>query len=375
MKSIKLLTFILFLLIFTFNHVSALEFIISGQVYETYDDNIFSSSEDPESDWITDIILGLGIKSERREFEMLISGNLYQQYYVNNSDQNGLYEDLSASLEKSFSQTVTISLEDTFEHYPESETFGALFGKSEEQNSEYISNYFTSELSINMTRQFAVGFSYNNTVVKNEEDIMPDSVLHEPGGYFAYSFNSANILKAGYIYGRMKYDSGNKIISHRGYGDYQRYFTRQFYSVLSGGYDYIREDATDVVSKSYMGSLSFIDDVDKNNQLDLTFLKERSVSSVDEDIFDSWEISLALKRDISERASADLSLFYGEGTYKESDITNKLAGASASLSFAVTEFISFFAEYSYTWSSTEVPDSDESSYDRNQVSAGISGEY
>ena len=84
---------------------------------------------------------------------------------------------------------------------------------------------------------------------------------------------------------------------------------------------------------------------------------------------------MALVREISERTGINMSLFYGEGTYQISGITDKLAGASVAFAFAVSEFVNFTFGYTFTRSSSADPGSEEITYNRNQYSIGLSAAY
>ncbi len=353
-------------------HVLALEFIFSGKVDEMYDDNINTSVNSPKSDWVTNMMVGLAVRSEDRNHVFDLSGRVYQQYCVKYAGRNNNYQDMMLSINKDLSENINFKISDTFQHYPESQSFEVLFGRSE-ANTGYISNGFSSALSVSFTKQFRFDLVYKNNIINNDSDTMTDSILHNPGGDIAYSFDSANIFRIGYTYSLMKYDDGNESRGNRGYTEYERYFTKQLRTILHGGFDYI--DSTAGHSFNSRWKVSIIDDVDAKNQIDISYLKESAISNISNDTLNSWTVRGLLRREISERIAVSLSLFYGQGTYQISREISKLGGASFSLAFSVNNFVNFNMGYNYTRNSSSGPNIDETSYNRNQVYAGISAIY
>jgi|GEM_PF-6572648 len=127
------------IVVLTVSKAFALEFIVRGSADEMYDSNINAATEDPESDWITNLMLGAEIKSEGRSREFRLTGNAYYEYYANNKENSESYQDAGLSINKDIIDTVNFRLSDTFQHYPESKDFGTLFGRTDD-DAGYISN-------------------------------------------------------------------------------------------------------------------------------------------------------------------------------------------------------------------------------------------
>jgi len=354
------------------NHAPAMEIILQGRADELFDDNINSSNNKPESDWVTNLMLGLEFKSEMRGLDFNLSGNVYQRYYIDHHENNANYQDVTLNLNKSITETSSFKITDVFQHYPDPESFSAMFGRTE-TTSGYLSNKFSTGLSAYVTKGLFFDVLYINSILKNKSDAMVDTVLHNPRGDIGYSFDSANILRAGYMYSLMKYEDGKQSKGNKEYAEYEKYFTKQFRTILHGGYEYIT--TSDGVSSGPRWMVSIIDDVDKNNQLNITYLKETAISDTTNDTFNNWSITGSLRQEISERTRINLSLFYGQGTYKISKVENKLAGVSTSIAFIVNEFVNFNIGYNHTWNNTKTPGLEVTAYHRNQASAGLSATY
>ncbi len=352
--------------------VFAFEMVVQGRIDEMYDSNINASSTEPESDWTTNLMAGLAINSELRELDISLAGNIYQRLSFGHRENNMSYQDLLFSLNKSFSENVVFRMADSFENYPQSRSFGSLFGRSDAATG-YTNNTFSTGLSVYVTKQIFIEGSYSNGILNNDSSLMVDSLYHNPGGDIGYCYDTANIFKVGYFYTLMKYDNGTQSRGDRGFIEYDRDFTKQMRLALQTGYDYITNNQGQALSTRWMASL--IDDVDQNNQLNISYLKESTISNVYNDTFQNWRISGSLIREVSERTRVNFTIFYGVGTYEISGVSDELAGASAALSFIVTEFINFNVGYSFTWSRNVTPGSIENEYNRNQIFAGLSGAY
>lgn len=367
-----LIIIILSFCIFVSEQAQAFEFIARGRANEMYDDNINTSPEDPESDWITNLMLGIALRSEGRTWEFELSGNLYQRFYVSHEEMNNFYQDMILSINKSFSENITLVISDTFQNYPSAQSFGSMFERGEDDEG-YMRNDFASDLTFQLTQKLFFTGVYNNTILENDNRAIADSVLHRTGAIIEYYFNSANIVRAGYMYSLMKYDDDTDSRGERGYAEYEKFFTNQLRAIVNGGYDYVRMTDGESLNTRYMGSL--IDEIDERNEFNISFLKESTISNITNDTFNNWRISAAFEREVSSRTSVDMTLFYGEGVYEVSRVREKLGGVAFNLGFAVSEFVDFEAGYTFVHSSSKQPGIDEASYSRNQVYVGVSGEY
>lgn len=363
---------ITFILIFLAVPLAAMEVIIQGQINEEYDDNINTSSSDPQSDWLTNIMLGMAISSDLRTIDIDLSGNIYQQLSLQDSSRNLNFQDLNLSVNKSFSETTSVSIVDMFQHYPETRSFEVLFGRNE-ADTGYLSNNLSLNLVTNIFSRLILTCIYHNNIMNNDSDNLSDSILHNAGGEIGYLFNTANIFSLGYTYQLMIYDDGNKSRADSGYAEYEKYFTSQLRAVVLGGYNYIDSDDGQSLNTRWLASL--IDDVDRNNNLNISFVKEKIISNIMNDILDQWTASVMLTREISLRTGISIRGFYGQGSYQISGVKDKLFGVTTNLNFAVTEFVSFTAGYTYTRNSSKTPGIGENVYNRNQFSVGLTGVY
>jgi hypothetical protein len=335
--TIKILTnAILIILISGMVHLYSMELILRGGVNETYD-NMDSSQAEPEDDWVTNIMLGITARSEVRSLDFDLSGNINQSISAENSENNSNSQDLQLSINKSFSENLSMGLNDVFQHYPEAGSFQVLFGRGED-NRGYIANSLTLNMTIYATTRLFLNCAYNYSIMNNDSSQLSDSVQHAPGANIGYYFNSSNIIRLGYIYQRMEYDTDEVSRADSGYAEYEKHFTEQLRSVLQGGYEYLQSEDGESLSTRWRASI--IDDID-----------------------------------VSDRITFNSSVFYGQGSYQYSGAENRLFGVSAGVGYVINEFINFVFSYSYTWNKSILPALEDSTSNRNIFSAGFSAVY
>jgi hypothetical protein len=95
-------------------------------------------------------MFGAAVRSEKRSGEIEIEGNLYQNIHLKHEEMNEFYQDALLSIDKSFSESIAITISDTFLHYPEAQSFGTMFERSETEDG-YIQNDFSSGLTLYIT--------------------------------------------------------------------------------------------------------------------------------------------------------------------------------------------------------------------------------
>jgi len=374
-KSMKtiLKTLIISIIFITLFHtiVYSWDLALLGELSETFDDNINASADNPEYDFYTTLMVGFGVEHEGKTFNFSLIAHVFQDLYIRNSEFNANSQDAELILEKQLSRRTGFSLSDTFHHYPQPRSFDYIFGRPAGEEG-YWTNNFNFEFNTQLFRQFDFGGHYSNTVTENRADYLMDSISHEAGGELSYSWTSANIPSCFYNYIYTNYSDATHNSGHSAGLSYEHYFTRQLYGIISGGFN----NAITATGTSYspLITVSLIDDIDENNEINLTFTRGLTISPHTDEIFDNWNISATLTRQVWERLTFDFTSFYGQGQYRPSNNINKLFGLTTSLSYEIKEDIHGSIEYSFTRNKTEMAGAGDIIYYRNIVTLSISAE-
>jgi uncharacterized protein (PEP-CTERM system associated) len=89
-------------------------------------------------------------------------------------------------------------------------------------------------------------------------------------------------------------------------------------------------------------------------------------------MFDRWQFSAGIKRQMLERLGGNLNAFYGEGQYDTDKREDKFTGASIELTYDINRSTQGVLSYNYSKTDSNVA---TSGYTRNYASAGIKMEF
>ncbi|MDY6934889.1 MAG: hypothetical protein SVZ03_11815 [Spirochaetota bacterium] len=342
-----------------------------GSISEMYDDNITASSDDQEYDFITYLMLGLGINHEGRFQSLTLAGRTYQQFHINNQEDNYNSQDLTLDYIYNSSRRSRFQLADTFNHYPEPRSFEVLFGRTDVRVG-YYSNIFELTYLKTLSRYFSFNIRYTNQLYNYSGGEVCDSYSNGAGVGVEYSWNNSNIIYPFYDFTYTKYDTGEANSEQMAGIEYRHSFTRQFYTnCCIGGVYIITIDGTQNTYPYLLTSITY--EIDENNTINVLFIKQTNVVGYSEDPFENIRISGEASRQMLRDLSLSLSAFYGYGEYTLSDTTTELIGVTTSLAYDIKENIEGSLVYTYTNNKAEGIETTE--YSRNQVILMVTAEF
>ncbi|MBN2040400.1 MAG: hypothetical protein JW864_10180 [Spirochaetes bacterium] len=377
---ILLITKIIFFIVITTTFSYAVELQLSGSLSEMYDDNI-NSSEDKESDFITEITAGIGLIHEGRTINWHLLGESTQQIYLENSDLNNNSQTAELAIAKEIFYNDNISITDTFGHYPEpgdfQDMFGQLLGRS-----DYLTNTFTAIYTNYLLRSFFFSLEYNNIYIKSLSGDTLDSVSNNGIITFGLEMNSFNIISIFYSYTNRKIleesdtESETTILHECGL-EYLHYFTRRFSGNLEGGFEQVETE--DETNYTFSSALTLTHQIDENNTIELSASKEYEMTILTNEVYDIWNFTADFNRELSRLTSFSLSFFYqyGNNVSPATAIESKLIGLETGFTYNFSEHISSDISYTYTYNQTEQTEPVDYyvKYDRNQIQIEISAVF
>lgn len=355
------------LLIYTANAYTW-EFTIDGTLSETIDDNVNATAGNQEYDFVTTLLAGLGIENEGKTYNFSLLAHIYQDIYIRETSLTTNSQDVVVMLTKNFSELTSFSVQNVFHHYPEPRTYDYAFGLTGGRNT-YFSNITTCSFQTQPLRVFSLSATYVYGLTEYQDDALIDSRYHSGGGNFGYYWSSANYTYVGYNFTYTIYSTGEQIPFHSAFIGHTHYFTRQLYANVHAGADYTISAEGSSYSPNAMFSL--IDDVDENNQINLTFTYGVAMNPYLDETFENWNISLNFTRQVLNRLSFALITFYGRGLYRESGTRNSLFGLTTNLSYEIKEDVYGSVSYNLTRNGTQVENANEISYFRNRITIAL----
>jgi len=349
--------------------IGNLDVNIRTAFHEIYDDNITYSSDNKKSDTISNLGLGIELNYEGKTSTLNMLANLNQQFYSQNSGFNYLAEDFAGTYTKEFTRHDRIELSDTYVHSDEPRSFEDELGRTSGRYA-YSRNRFDLAYTKDITKQFTMIFSFLNEIVNYSSAALTDNYMNQGGIEADYALSSKDIVLLNYQYSARKFKSSNDIKMHRFSGGLRHYFTNQLYFDARGGQDYVSNEGTD--SNGQYISTALTSELDKTTTLSILYLKQLNSTSYTQEIFKSWRTSASLTKRLFKRLRTELSCYYGEGDYTQSDIKDTLKGANIGFVYDVSERISFDVNYTFTDLKSNISSRE---YTKNRIWAGMTVEF
>lgn len=362
-----------------------LDVLLIGSINEMYDDNITYTKEDQRDDFITNLILGLGVRYEGKTKTLELIGHTNQEIFSKYHNLNNNSQDLYLHSKNELSRLGRLSLTNVFNHYTEPRSFEYEFGRTAGRYS-YYRNRFDITYSRDVSKWLVMNARYFNEINEVTRDYLNDSITNGAGVKVDYSLSYANILSILYDFTYRKFDDGEAVYVHTGAFNYRHYFTSQLYFECQSGLDFIKVyvfesySTEQYISESYYDKnytkplilASLVDEIDKNSRFILLFSKRYYPNIHSEDLSNYWKISCVFERQLLKRLWCSFSAFYGDGEYVFSDTIYKLKGIRTSFSYDLKENLKGSLKYAYTQSeSTE----ESNEYVKNRVLLELTTEF
>ena len=388
---------IFFILLFTLSIIKftlAVDFILQGVIRETFDDNINSIVETPfekkKYDFITEAVVGLGIRHEGKTDTLDIVGHVFQQVYAKNFKEKNKFknnfQDITLDYTKAFSEVVSFHVIDVFQNYPEPDRFEALFGNAQGR-MRYWRNNFNFLGTIEITSLYTISLQYLNQFSKYFYTRPMSSYLSNfYSGISVDQKVNMSLMQIAQIRNELHWDAANnsfifyeyqwskpypgKLLQvHRPGVGYRHDFTRQLFIegrvaidiVLPSYYVRYRVNAyNQQIIKSprtyqtLFANLILSNNVDKKTNASLSFTYQNSILANTLDAATNWQILGDVIRHIFPRVLLTSSVFYGEGYIYATNATNRLFGINLSLAYELTEHISAAVYYNFILNYTHV---------------------
>ncbi|MCK5242288.1 hypothetical protein KAR34_07540 [bacterium] len=347
-----------------------LEIIPRASLREGYDDNVTYVRNNPIRDMVTNVLAGIIIKQEGKTHSWSMDVDVAYQFFVDHASFNNISEYTNVHLKKKFSKYDQITLNNSFSHFEEPNSFEDAFGRTSGRYSTYH-NYFNVAYRHDLNQQLAWNFRYNNDFCTYSREELSDSNLNTVGTGVAYTINSATILSAAYDYIQRDFSPGPSAKKNEVTVKVRRFLTTQLYFDLKTGVDFIDSyNDQRFIHPLYQAAL--IDDIDKTTQGQIVLKKEYLTTAYLQDLLDRWQVSLKLAKKLTTRFQALVVAFYGRGTYVSTNVQDILSGVNVRGRYDLSKKTKLSLNYVYSKNESS---QETNGYIKNVVYLGIMGEF
>lgn len=344
---------------------------------ETYDDNITFVKKDKEEDFITDLGFGFGVNYEGKTRSLQLTGEITDQIFAKQPEQNNITQYLNLNFTNEFSQHDRIKISNVFSHFeaPSSSDgegyFSAQFGRSTGR-FEYFKNNFDIAYSNDVSKQITCYAKYSNEINVFSGTDRENSFLHKPGLGMSYVFSpTATIFSFSYDFTSIEFENDVNATIHTIGPGVRQYITKKLIFNGGAGVDIIDSYDDENFTKLYVRSaLTYI--IEEKMSANLSYIKKYDVNPYYESIFNNWRVSASLSRQILERMRVYLAVFYGDGEFVNFDGEQDFIGTRSSLRYLISSNLS--GDFTYTYSDLNSDDED-SGYSKNTVFFGLTAEF
>ncbi|MDM7987073.1 MAG: hypothetical protein QUS13_07055 [Smithella sp.] len=408
----------------------AIDLVLAGTAQEIFDDNILSVAEsdlqEKNFDFITELMLRIGMRIEKQTQELELSGTVYQEIYSMNFCLTNNYQDATAIYTIQPLETISFMVIDRFQNYPEPETFERLFG-IQQGRMRYWANDCGFTARFVMTNHYTMILNYSNLYTRYfytktwgsrlagylantyiNRDIR-HSFSHNANMRHEVEWDSSNVTSLYYEYSWFSQTPGGISQVHNPGAGHRYSITPQlhvearigptflfpYYSDLHRLDTYsIREYQT---HKPYYVALfssgMVTQEVDNRTTLRLTFVYQNSIIDNIMDNFRNWQIAGSIDRQLFNRINLSANIFYGEGELAQQNRKTRLLGISIAPAYEIIEHLTANLSYEFTYNASQLSaewgmhpyrgftfnngliSRAATRYMRNRVSIGVRGEY
>jgi len=336
---------------------------ILGDISESYSNNVtFASDEENKiKDFRTMLNLGLDFKYEGKRRSIDFSGLASRQISKGSSNVRNSTENISLIFNNEFSEYDNVILLGTYSHTQEpginrsefdlntcrdyyrdsglsaseievkcnlfEDQFNRLKGRFDSYNDNFNFTYnrLFSE-SFNINTSYSYGQNWSTAEGTN------DSQQNTVGVRINYKYVEATSFFMSYAYQISSFAEGEDITRQSYKVGIGQYITKRLYFNGSMGIDNVSSGNDSISVEAMLRS-----DVDERTTASLSYSQGTEISSFQGDTFKNWQLTTNATRALLEDLNSSLSAFYGKGYYSSTDISDKLIGASFSLSYKFWE--------------------------------------
>ncbi len=341
-------------------------FGLHGQLATSYNDNVTLAHTRVIADVIEKALIGIDLKKEGSRNSFLAQMDLSHDFYFNNSSFNNTVVVLKASDRYELSSRMRVNVSDSYQRAQEPQSFDDAFGRN---SGRYRTdqNRFNVKYECDLSQYALFELTYANEFTGYSRSDLDNTVLNQIGPRFQYAFDDANRLGMGYIFSSRDFESGALIQGNSVVVDFGHNFTKQLQLVLKVGEDFVNDESTGN-SQHARYEVSLLNEIDVTTHAQISYKRGLNSYAYSKDLFDSYQVSGALGRELTARVSISGAGFYGKGEYQQSRISDELLGAGAQINYAFSQQVQVGLNYNFAQT---LSNRDVRSYHRNFVGAQV----
>jgi hypothetical protein len=295
-----------------------------ASVSESYDDNVTMVKDDAKDDLVTNIRPGISAVYEDDRKSWAVSADINQPIFVTNPKFNKPYEFVDVSFKQELTKYDRISITDAFKHTYEPVSFSDVFVRT---TGRY--GYYTNDLALgyerDLSKQGVFKADYAHRLDEFSRGDLSDAYMNSFGFGLDYALDSATQALLAYNFANRNFSPGDDATKNTLSLTMGRFLTKQLSLKGQAGVEFISAyDNSNMTKPLFLVSLE--DEINETTGAGLTFLKVYDTNAYVQDMFNKWEVSGYLNRELLKNLVCSLTAFYGTGKYVDSGIRDTVNG-------------------------------------------------
>ncbi len=372
---------------------------ISGNISESYSNNVTfeSKEEDRVEDFTTMMNFGLDFKYKGKTRSFGFSGDLRRELFKTSSEASNPSENARLSFSNSFSKYDRVSFSNVFKHtqtpiktdvctqyytelgLPSSEVeskcseFSEEFGRFKGRFDSY-SNSMNLAYDKTVSEFVRIASSYSFGQNWSKEEDTNDSDYHSVRLKVSYQYSRPTTFSLSYNYHIGIYDEREDIARQSITAGIKQYITKRIYFNGEIGTD---RTISGIGDDNIKANASLHGQLDNKTSASIAYVQGTRITQNTDDTFENWQISAYLSRLIFTDLDSSFSVFYGQGEFSSTSITDKFLGYDFSLAYELWRskrgaYLSGELGYAYSNVDSTV---ETRNYKRNSVTSSLTAAF
>ena len=343
---------------------------IMGNSATVFDDNITFAEENKKEDLIIKSGLGIDTVYNGKNNILQMNGTMNYNLFTQNETFNNASQDLLLVLKTGLSKYQQVELKNEFSHTAEPRSFEDAFGRTTGRYGAYR-NQFDIKYNQEISKQWNFAGKYSNQAYEVSRNDLPDSLLHRAGFDASYSPASYMNLISGYEFSTRKFDPGKSANTHRTAGEIIYSLTQTLSLDEKLGVDFITSYNDNHYTKPF-NKIAINNALNKKTNFNIAFSKESQANAYTQDIFNYWQVSSFLEKQLLEKLMGSVSGYFGQGKYLALNIKDNLQGLGLQLTYEFSKLLQ--GNLNYTYSNVDSTSLGRD-YSKNKILLGITAEF
>ncbi|MCM8814006.1 MAG: outer membrane beta-barrel protein [Candidatus Omnitrophica bacterium] len=337
---------------------------------QTYDDNVTASGQNTGQDFITSLAAGLVAKQEYKTGVLSAEAALIHYLYADYNHLNYTEEKFNILFTEELTARTELQLRGALTHSEEPGSLEESFGRP--ARYAYYETDFSARLDHAFTQRFGGQAQYRYARYDVSRRDLTDSYLNRGRLAALFAVTPRWQSSVGFEIGHRVYSRGSDITQKTvALGSRYQYSPTLKLDATTGTH-WFETNYKNRTDAAFFYRLTATEELTERTTAAVSWQKESTIEKDTSSLFDAWRLSGNLNHEFSSWLAAGVNVFYGDGEFDVSGITESFYGLRLDSEYELMTDIKALAAYIYTRRNASAA---TRNYERNRISVGITAVF